>query len=309
MVRPKLVFLRWRIKVRSRWTADDHMFWVAIFLLPFAYFVPQHLIKVDHHPPVGTYIAILGGLAAAVTFRKEPPLREKSAWIALITLLMVAEIRNLYIADKEQASTFSAIRGGLEDTKKGLDITVASLKHAAISLQGISGKITETETNSQKHFDTTIETTKEVLKKTEEAANEAEEGVNNITGGDSWGSVSIVNLVDEPNLLGFSVKNEGNRYGLRGISLAIVGYNGGGFPLLNCNGVGDIAPGMNTSVIHSCYVQPNQNARNEYEIYINALNGTTRESLSITRAGGWWKTEASVYRVLPDKKEVFLKKF
>ena len=52
---------------------------------------------------------------------------EKAARVALISSLMFAEIRNLYVADEEQTSTFSAINAGLNKTKLGLDQTVTNL--------------------------------------------------------------------------------------------------------------------------------------------------------------------------------------
>jgi hypothetical protein len=40
--------------------------------------------------------------------RKDPPVKEKAAWILLMALVMVSEIRNLYVADAEQAGKFDA---------------------------------------------------------------------------------------------------------------------------------------------------------------------------------------------------------
>jgi hypothetical protein len=102
---------------------------------------PEIIRRWGHHPPVGTYIAILGLLAAAVTLRKDPPLSEKAIWILLMATLMVAEIRNLYIADKEQAATFSAIEGKLEATRNGLDKTLKGLQAEGIRLEGIATRV------------------------------------------------------------------------------------------------------------------------------------------------------------------------
>lgn len=105
----KLFSSSWRSKLRSRWKPVYWWTALAVCLCPTAYFIPRYLSEAGHHPPVGTYIAVLGGLAAAVTFRKEPSVGEKAAWIVLISLLAVAEIRNLYVVDKEQTATFSTI--------------------------------------------------------------------------------------------------------------------------------------------------------------------------------------------------------
>jgi hypothetical protein len=106
-LRERLLLSRWNIQLRSWWKAE-YWAYTALILCPIAFFLPRYLLSVGHHPPVGTYIAILGGLAAAVTFRKDPPLKEKAAWIMLIALVMKAEISNLYLADKEQAGVFSS---------------------------------------------------------------------------------------------------------------------------------------------------------------------------------------------------------
>jgi hypothetical protein len=73
----------------------------------------------------------MGGVAAAVTFRKEPSVPEKAVWIVLLTLLIVAEIRNLYVADAHQASIFGNIQHGLEVTASGLDATTRRVEESA----------------------------------------------------------------------------------------------------------------------------------------------------------------------------------
>jgi hypothetical protein len=71
--------------VDPRTWLPNYWTWIALSLCPVAFLLPRYLIKHGHHPPVGTYIAILGGLAAAVTLREHPPVKEKAAWIMLIT--------------------------------------------------------------------------------------------------------------------------------------------------------------------------------------------------------------------------------
>jgi hypothetical protein len=155
MARPRLVLLRWATKFRSWWKAD-YFLWIAVALVPVAIVVPHYLIKAGHHPPVGTYIAILGVLATAVTLRKDPPLPEKAAWVFLFALLAVAEIRNLYVEDNEETVKFGLIQSGLEATNQGLQNTVTALGTTATSLQGISGEITTTNNNSHKQFEKTM---------------------------------------------------------------------------------------------------------------------------------------------------------
>ena len=136
-------WLQQRVKLKAH-SLRKLTYWevVALLLLCVAIVVPHYFIKCGHHPPVGTYIAIMGALAAAVTFRKDPPSLEKAAWIFVITTLMFAEIRNLYVADHEQAQTFTTITDELKLTKQGLDNTAKGLSATANSLRGISGEST-----------------------------------------------------------------------------------------------------------------------------------------------------------------------
>ena len=141
---------------------------VAVGLWPVAIFLPHHLIKIGHHPPVGTYIAIMGGLAALVSLRKEPSPIEKAVWIFLIALVMIAEIRNLYISDKQQTETFATINGDLTKTGQEMDKTLQGLTVE----DGKLGKISD-------HIDG-------VAKSSEEAASAAKDGVLELTGADSF---------------------------------------------------------------------------------------------------------------------------
>jgi hypothetical protein len=100
-----------------------------------AFFIPPNLANANHNPPVGVYVGILGLTAATVSlFRLKS--WEKFAWILFMTLLMVAEIRNLYVADRRQLKTFSDISQSLEKTKSGLDSSVAALQNLAGQITG-----------------------------------------------------------------------------------------------------------------------------------------------------------------------------
>jgi hypothetical protein len=118
-------------------------------MVPDAYFVPRLLAKAGHHPPVGVYIGIMGGLAAAVSLRTKPRFGEITVWIVVITLLMIAEIQNLYRADAEQTAKFGAISTGLDATSKGLDAT-------AVGLSSTSNRLDSASANNQKQFKSTM---------------------------------------------------------------------------------------------------------------------------------------------------------
>jgi len=82
----------------------------------------------------------MGGLAAFVTFREKLRPVEKAAWIVLITLLIVAEIRNIYVSDAEQIERFGKISDSLTETKRGLDTTAIGITATAKTLDKVMEK-------------------------------------------------------------------------------------------------------------------------------------------------------------------------
>jgi len=143
-------------KIAIRQAARSPWFWVPVALFPIASYVPLYLARHEYHVPVGIYIGIMGLLAAAVTLRDKPSIWEKAVWILILTCMMAAEIRNLYVADAEQAKKFDTIQQRLDATKAGLDKTVIGLSSAADSLKGISGEITGAAKQSQVQFNGTM---------------------------------------------------------------------------------------------------------------------------------------------------------
>src|ERR1700734_297087 len=110
--------------------------WVAFISFLLAFFVTHHLSKTEHNPPIGAYIAVMGLVAACVTFRKEPSRIEKALWIGVMTILMFAEIKNLYVADANQAATFGAISNALATTASSLQSTAADMKESLAQTTG-----------------------------------------------------------------------------------------------------------------------------------------------------------------------------
>lgn len=108
----------------GRWCRHNRWTLLAILLWIPAFFVPRYLSSSEHNPPVGVYVAIMGVVAAAVAFRKEPAPREKAAWILLITLFMFAEARNLYVDDDKRAKTFADIERGLRSAVDGIGTAI-----------------------------------------------------------------------------------------------------------------------------------------------------------------------------------------
>jgi hypothetical protein len=104
-------------------------------------FITICLYKTKHTPPVGVYIAIMGLVAACVTFRKEPRRSEKFCWILVMTVLMVAEINNLYIAEADQLLKFQQTSGALDDTKSGLEATKNGLERTSSGLSSTAADL------------------------------------------------------------------------------------------------------------------------------------------------------------------------
>jgi len=124
------------------WLKDNAMLLLAAGLCIPAYFIPNHLDNVGHSPPVGVYIAILGLVAVVVTLYVVKSKWEKAAWIVLATVLMVAEVRNLYEADKQRLNQIASITDGLTTVNKGLTKTNEGLEETVRELDTLLGDTT-----------------------------------------------------------------------------------------------------------------------------------------------------------------------
>jgi uncharacterized membrane protein len=94
--------------VSSTETEQSERKWIAPALIVVAIFVAviaRWLGTHNHRPPVGVYIAIMGAVAAVMVFHEKPNKSEKVSWLILLTVLVVTEIRNVYVTDREQSDT------------------------------------------------------------------------------------------------------------------------------------------------------------------------------------------------------------
>src|SRR3979409_1903215 len=98
--------------MQESWLKRNTFVLAGVSLSLVSFFVTSCLAKAKHSPPVGTYIGVMG-LTAAIVSLFHLKKRGKFAWILFMTLLVVAEIRNLYVVDKEQANTFRKITDDL----------------------------------------------------------------------------------------------------------------------------------------------------------------------------------------------------
>jgi hypothetical protein len=99
----------------------------ALFCLILGLSVAVFLSMGNHRAPVGVLISIMGFVAAAITFRHEPQKLEKAFWIVLMTVLLVAEIRNLYLADAEQTKKLETVSGNLTTAVSGINTTIGNI--------------------------------------------------------------------------------------------------------------------------------------------------------------------------------------
>jgi len=120
-----------------------------LLLCLFACFAPNHLRKMGHNPPAGVYIALMGLAAAIVSLRKEPGPVEKALWITLITILMIAEVRNLYVEDAAQLTKFDKISSALDATKRGLEATAIGINTTAVAMKSLFDTTQQTENNTE----------------------------------------------------------------------------------------------------------------------------------------------------------------
>jgi len=119
---------------RHKWSLVAALSWIP------AFFVPRYLSAIDHSPPVGVYVAVMGAVAAAVTFRKDPSATEKATWIVLITLLMIAEVRNLYVGDAKQAAKFADIEKRLTSAVDGIGTAIKNGQQQLSKQDALLGK-------------------------------------------------------------------------------------------------------------------------------------------------------------------------
>jgi hypothetical protein len=243
-----------------RWIKRNRGTLIVFSLCVAAYFVPSRLRETCHNPPVGVYIAVMGLGAAIVTFL-EPTKIEKAAWIALFTLLMVAEIRNLYVADADQLNKFRIISSELGATKRGLDA-------AADRLKVIANAIKINTEQSDKHFAATM--------------SESHEAISQITGGSSFSYVTIMGDAS-----GFVIAPAGN-YPLYDVGIDMVGYR----DKLEQHIVHIDLPAYVTRPWFKYDFSPFTELN--YSILFTARNGAWWETLQLRKIAGVWSSAVKV---------------
>jgi hypothetical protein len=262
--------------------ADENKGWlrVAWLVLPFTVVIPWVLHHCQHDPPVGVYIGIVGGLAAAVTFRKEPGPREKALWILGITILIVAEITNLYHEARMQEERFQKITSDLEAAIGGLNTTIVE---------------------NQKHFDATMRRSDEIMT-----------GVAKVfsiqTGGDSylWYDLTILSIGSDA-LEGYknSLIVQGfprvvGHYALPSAHVEVTGPMGwviGGPTSTPSIEYQDLKPNELVRSRQGFSIKSALNpAKQVFHVLINTSNGSYEQVILVEKIGEQWEFGTRIYK-------------
>jgi len=252
---------------------------VGAFLSVLAVCVSSYLAKAKLNPPVGTYIALMGLTAAIVSFFRVKK-TEKFAWICFMTVLMVAEIRNLYVADADQLAKFTKVSDALDATKRGLDAAAEGIHATSVAIK------TDTEA-SQKQF---------------------EENVKTITGGSSFSIVWAPLMPISPNTFSLMMSIHG-RYDLQDVQVEVVKLPEPGFgtkewmehtlagtnPNMKSVTIGNVSH-KSGKIIPISVTASDDGTITEYSINVFARNRTTHESLRIMKnlKTGEWESSFKV---------------
>jgi len=210
------------------------------------------------YPPIGVYIAILALLGVLVALLRDVTKigrREKALWTAIMFILVLLEIKSIYqdryAHDKEQSEARAEQLKQFDTIAKGINTTIS---------------------NSQQQFDATI-------KRVEGVSRIAARGLENVTGGDSFGFVVPQAFGSQE--VPLRIWNHGNQV-LSGVTLTISRTQdpdwGRAFykPIF----IGTIGPNDSVPVPVTIIPKPEQKSgEDNYWIMISAQNGTVSESL------------------------------
>lgn len=144
MRRPRKHKTTYRLVNFGGWLRHNRLSVLLLFLSSVAFYLPGWLFNHQYHVPVGIFVTVMGFVAAAMTLREPSSKMEKAFWMLVLTALMVAEIRNLYKADAEQAITFSGISQKLEITKEKLDSTSDDIRATSQAVGRAAGALEAT---------------------------------------------------------------------------------------------------------------------------------------------------------------------
>lgn len=277
----------------NSWARRNACFLAGAFLCPFAYIVPPCLARTHHNPPVGVYIGLMG-LTAAIMSLFRLNRWAKSAWIIFMTLLVVAEIKNLYVADAEQVAKFDKISKSLDQTNRGLTAAASSIDASTALLKGSIS-------DNQKEFKITLKQNSKVL-------GLSTRNLEQVTGGDSFAF-----MVPQPPLgdsVPLAAHNNGHAI-LSGVDVEIMRTadfpcddKDRYYPVQTKKNIGTLPAAsiratdllISPTLIKSCH-EPSEPQIDIYQIEISAQNGAVVEVLQFKPSPKTrWAMRYSVYK-------------
>ena len=264
--------------------------------------VPSHWW--DSHPPVGVFIAILAGIGILVPlFREWGTIGkwEKAGWTFFMAVLVVLELRTLYL-DRDE-----------HDAQQAL-----TMCREVDNFRNIAEKLSNSIAVAQDHYKSTIDHVDGVMKTTQSVATLARKNLNEITGSDSYAYVIPATIIPKPGHFsrpyslhdGFTmwIQNDG-KYILSQVTFAIGRVKKAGTAitdagLMDPHAIGTLAPSERTALPnYFMRPQPREDGIDEYLIYVTAQNGSVIENLQfrISKDGSGWAYRLTVNKEIWNK--------
>ncbi len=131
-------------------------------------------------PLPGYAVTVIAFVAAAMSLQGETSGLQKAIWMLLIAGLLRIEFKAI------RSDRTSSEQKANDDRKVQDEDFGKVLKAQEADFTATANGLTDAYTQSQKNFEATMGQTKSIYSKTEKAAEIAEEGVNSLTGGDSY---------------------------------------------------------------------------------------------------------------------------
>ena len=273
---------------RTAWTLIKAFYqrWLPplVFGGAFAWLLFVHFFK-PSHPPIGSYIGTLAFLVAVVTIWPPENNWSKAAWLMAFFALTGLEISTLY-----------------QDRAENQEQQMQARKKEGDAFKLIADGLSSAITQSQNQFSATVS-------RVDRVSGLAEENLRNMTGGDSWGWVSILRYGgpgSSENIVGLTIQNEGKRYPLRGIRIVAIDTV---HQIMHEASVPDVPANTGFNAPPEADLDLSTTSHNQFWIIIAATNGAVMEDLSVDHInGGGWSQKIEVYRALANGNRKVLKR-
>ena len=235
------------------------------------------------YPPVGTYIAILAFMAVVVTIWPPEHAWSKAAWLATFFFLMGFEIHNLY-RDRAQHDQQLALQRQMETD----------------AFQTIADGLSSAITQSQQHFDATVERVEGVSQLTQKS-------IGTVTGGDGFCYMTFEAKSLEDGMA-FPMFSNAGKYPLYQVSARItdlkklaaavpfgrkgIFFKEGLVAMRNIE-VGELTPGRSRMMPRIVFDLRDKSDQ-YYTVVFDARNGTWIQSIRLTYIKDHWQLATKV---------------